>query len=144
MNAARTWIAIAWTVYVVAWFLPVVEGGSKFLEGVPGWEALMISLAPLWDRTLWENPSMAALFALSGLTNLVMMGSWVAVMSRWRAGLRAVAVAGLASLLVNSHWFFRHDRDLHLKIGYYLWWGSFLPLAIGAFLLRRRLATASE
>ena len=144
MNASRMLLATAWIAYVTGWLLPVAEGGSKFLQGVPGYEALMIALTPLWDRSLWEKPGLAALFVLSGATNLVMIGSWVAVRSQWRRGLRAVAWAGLASLAVNSHWFFNQDRDLHLKIGYYLWWWSFLPLTIGTFRLRRQLAAASE
>jgi hypothetical protein len=144
MNASRTLLAIAGIMYLVGWFLPVAEGGSKFLQGVPGWEALMVGLAPLWERSAWNDPSWSALSVLSAVTNLVMIGSLVPIRSRGRTGLLAVAFAGVACLAVNSSWFFRNDSDVHLEIGYYLWWWSFLPLAIGAFLLRRQLAAASR
>jgi hypothetical protein len=144
MNASRMLLVTAWTGYVVAWFLPVVEGGSNSRD-MPGYGAFVFALAPLWDRSMWDAPWQSLLMVLSALTNLAMIASWVAVRIRRHAGLRVVSYAALASFAVNSHWFFM-DRggSPQFKIGYFLWWWSFLPLAIGALLLRRQVAATSE
>jgi hypothetical protein len=54
---------------------------------------------------------------------------------------RASAWAAATAFLVNLHWYIRLSRDgwrSGLGIGYFLWWSSFVVLAIGLFDLAGR------
>ena len=121
-------------VFVVAWFLPVIRLGDTLPDGLPGWQAFRVAFSPVWsvEDVRVDNWYMGVLTVLSALTNLVMLGAAImrsAVPERRRESLKWIA---LAAFVVNSQWFVLNLgngdwRDL--RIGYYLWWVSFLLLA---------------
>jgi uncharacterized membrane protein YqaE (UPF0057 family) len=111
-------ICAARLVFVAAWFLPVIAEGVTLPDGLPGWQA---------TRAL--------------TTLLFLPGSVWAVWARRRRV--CLAFAGLAALAfaVNVHWYvFAGAKRWELRIGYYLWWVSFLLMALGLFDLSRREA----
>lgn len=88
----------------------------------------------------------AVLATVSALTTvLFIFGSpWL-----WCAGShslgRASAWAAATAFIVNAHWYAFSGRDRSdLRIGYFLWWVSFLLLAIGLFDLAGRQRVGFE
>lgn len=120
-------IAAAFVVHVVAWFLPVAKDGVTLPDGLPGWQAFFFAL--LWSKgPPWWLGALSAMSALS--TVLFVLGAgWV--VARGSAKVRRISAwIGACAFIVNAHWFWFSGK-LGLRIGYYLWWVSFLLLAVG-------------
>ena len=50
MKRPKAVLAIAGGIFIVAWFLPVVDGSSSLRQGaLPGWEAFRYAFAPVWS-----------------------------------------------------------------------------------------------
>jgi hypothetical protein len=134
MRRARLAFVLACLIFLVAWFLPVVDGGTSLRNGgLPGWEALWFALSPIWDRgtgmTWWQQ----VLSVLSGLTNGWLVLS-VTMLLRRRVGARRLLVAGLGvAALINAMWLVLFGGFGDLRIGYYLWTISFALLAAAAW-----------
>lgn len=135
MNRVSMLVAIASLSYAVSWFLPTT---TFSIGDLPGWEALKISFAPIWDG--WDGSDYSWLrympLILSGMTNGWFVFS-VLALAIWSAIPRRLVFWGLLlSALVNSVWFTVTDSgDLFwtvLRIGYYLWYASFLMLTFAA------------
>jgi hypothetical protein len=121
----------------LAWFLPVIKDGVTFPKGLPGWEAFRVAASPVWpiddsagssdDPWYWN-----VLSVLSAATNAVMLFS-LAVLVLNRSSLTRVMAwsAGLA-FCINAQWCVRMGIDhlSDLRIGYFLWWASFLALFV--------------
>ncbi len=133
-------ICCAWAIYLLAWFLPVHKLGDIF-GGLPGWVALRVALLPVWpcDGTEVDPRDWGFLWVASGATNLVMFGSVWAVDRGSRRTLLVMGWAAAAAVIINAQWIFSVFHQgiggTDLRIGYYLWWLSFLPLAVGIFVL---------
>ena len=142
MRIQRLLIWAAWLAYVAAWFLPVVKEGVTLPDGLPGWQAFRVAASAVWplaDVTIdtWYK---AVLFTISALTTLLFIpGSVWAVLGGSRAR-RASAWVATLSFVVNAHWYVLYGGSARqdLRIGYFLWWLSFLLLALGLFDLSRR------
>ncbi len=137
MRRAHLLIAGAWLVHAAAWLLPVIKDGVTLPEGVPGWQAFRVALSAVWPYESFEYDTWyhAFLGTLSAVTTIFfLMGSpWVVVRQSRRLR-RAAAWAAAAAFVLNAHWVFILGRDWRdLRIGYFLWWWSFLWLAIGLF-----------
>jgi hypothetical protein len=107
----------------VAWFLPIVKDGVTFPHGLPEWYNAVLS-------------------TISATTTLLFIFRYVWVMSRGLCTLpRASAWIATSAFILNAHWYvlFGSDRK-DLRVGYFLWWFSFLLLAIGLFDLSRQKA----
>ncbi len=144
----RIMILAAWLVHVVAWFLPVHKDGVTFPEGFPGAQAFEFAfwdgVAAIWRYHDWQG----VLTILSVVvTVLFILGSpWVALKASKKLQRTCAWIAALA-FLNNADWFVRvlieEKRDPAssayqvLRIGYYVWWASFLLLAIGLRSLSR-------
>ena len=133
----RTTIAllIAVMTYVLAWLLPVADGGTTLLEGgVPGWEAFRVALAPVWPYEGFANGNffMDLLSVGSALTNFVFIAALAVLSLGPRTASRGVFWGLLSAALLNAHWFVLVDERSDLFIGYYMWVGSFLVLAARA------------
>jgi hypothetical protein len=71
-------------------------------------------------------------------TLLFVLGSMWVVWAGSRAVRRASAWIAASSFIVNAQWFLHFGSDrIDLRVGYFLWWFSFLLLAIGLFQLSR-------
>ena len=79
------------------------------------------------------------LFTISTLTTLLFIpGSVWAVLGGSRAR-RASAWVATLSFVVNAHWYVLYGGSARqdLRIGFFLWWLSFLLVALGLFDLSR-------
>ena len=142
MKKAHLLIACAWLLFVAAWFLQVVEGGTTLPHGLPGWEAFRVTLCTVWPyegSTIdgWYNAVLSTVSAIT--TPLFIFGSvWVVL--RGSRGLRRISAwTATLAFIINAHWCVRFGANrMDLRIGYFLWWCSFLVLALGLFDLSRR------
>jgi hypothetical protein len=133
---------IAWSVFALAWVVPVHKDGITLPQGLPGWEAFRLAAAAVWPyegvdyKTWWD----ATLATLSAATNFVMLGSlWVA--QRGQGPRRPIAVAALVAFVINTQWLFLRTEWVDLRAGYYLWWLSFLVVSFIS--LKRAVPAAS-
>jgi hypothetical protein len=132
---------LAVTIYAVAWFVPVIEGGGTLSQGeLPGFQALLVALGPLVDRQSNDGVIVPFLAVLSGLGNGVFVAAAVVAARGAMRGRRGITIAlGLAAL-ANLLWIFLSGFS-DLRIGFYLWFLAY-PLLLFA-LLERRPATGS-
>jgi hypothetical protein len=136
MKRAKLLIAAAWMIHAVAWFLPVITDGVRFPNGLPGWEAFQTALRSVRGYQAGTFSGIGAVAAtLSAVTTIffILISPWV-VLRGSRSVRRVSAWIAAASFLLDAHWYFFYGRsDSGLMIGYFLWWFSFLVLAIGLF-----------
>lgn len=132
-------ILTAWVVHAAAWFLPAIKA-HDFQPPLPGWKAFRHASCPILPckgiefDTQWH----AVLSTISVVTTLffVLWSPWVAIGGS-RSLRRFSAWAAATAFVVNSHWIFIFGSERsELAIGFYLWWFSFLLLAIGLFMSR--------
>ncbi len=129
-----------WTAYAAAWLL---KDGVTLPDGLPGWQALRVAFAPVWpyEGVEYQAWYVAALAVLSALSNLAMLCSALSLVSRLRRYASAFGWAALGAFLVDAHWFvlgLGNDDWTDLRIGYFLWWSSFLSLAMTILVMTRR------
>ena len=142
MRRQQPLIWAAWLVYVAAWFLPIVKEGVTLPDGLPGWQAFRLATCAVWscaDISIdkWHK---TALFTTSAVTTLLFVpGSVWAVWGGSRALRRPSAWIATLAFVVNAHWYVLYGGSARqdLRIGYFLWWLSFLLLALGPFDLSR-------
>jgi hypothetical protein len=131
MSRWRLWAFTGWGLFALSFFVPVHRHGETLADGtLPGWQALAVAFA---------GDSGPLAFA-SGLTNLVMLGS---ILTLWKGSRRfVVSLAGLAavSALLDAWWLVGLDDPGNLLVGYYLWWLSYVPVAVGLILRARAAA----
>ena len=127
-------ISGAWLLHAVAWFLPVVDGGVTFPHGVPGWEAFCVAATAYQDShpDTWYSAILSTIGAAT--TPLFIFGSVAVVLCGTRVPRRACAWIATFAFIVNAYWCVVFGLK-DLKIGYFLWWLSFLLVALGLFAL---------
>ena len=139
MRKPHLLIAIAYSVHAAAWFLPVEKDGVTLPHGLPGWQAFRVAACAVWPYegiTIdpWYNSVLSTMSAVT--TALFVLGAWWVVVTQSRRFCRVSAWIAACAFVVNAHWFLRFGSDrFDLRIGYFLWWASFLLLAIGLFRL---------
>ena len=122
--------------------LLIVKEGVTLPGGLPGWQAFRVATCAVWscaDISIdkWYK---TALFITSAVTTLLFVpGSVLAVWGGSRALRRASTWIATLAFVVNVHWYVLYGGSarLDLRIGYFLWWLSFLLLALGLFDLSR-------
>jgi hypothetical protein len=136
MKRPHLLISCAWLLHAAAWLLPVDKDGVKLPKGLPGWEAFRYASSAMWwpiegkfDRyyaVLATGSAMTTLLFIFGSPWVVLRGS----RSLWRVSTWAAATA----IIVNAHWYVLYGSSRsNLRIGYFLWWLSFVVLATGLF-----------
>jgi hypothetical protein len=144
MRRSHLLISGAWLLHAIAWFLPVVNGGVTIPHGLPGWQAFRAAACPVWPYEGFkiEEWYHAVLSTISAATTpLFILGSAWAV-SRGSSTLRRTAAwIATSAFIVNAYWYvgFSSDRK-DLRIGYFLWWFSYLFVGLGLFDLSSRRA----
>ncbi len=126
-------IAAGLVLFAVAWLIPVHKYGHTLPEGIPGWEAFIAALSPLWAKPEALSAYDAALSAASAATNFFVLALLVAW--PWRVGkvVRLLGWACLFSLPLNAKWVLSNLRP-DLRLGYFAWWLSFGVLAFAIWL----------
>lgn len=136
-------ICAAWLFHAFAWFLPVVRDGVTFPHGLPGWQAFRAAASDVWPYEIFHAEPWsyyAILSTISAVTvPLFILGSVWVVFRGTRVLHRASAWVATFAFLVNAHWFVLYPSDRrNFRIGYFLWWFSFLLVALGLFALSRQ------
>lgn len=134
MTTSRQLFRLSLGAFAVAWFVPVIKDGVPLSGGhVPGWDALVFSLSPLWDRHVARNVIVAAVMVLSGSTNALYLGVMMRYLRSSAVTPPAVRWSLVCAAVLNSCWLMIFGLQRELRVGYYLWWASFVLLAWGAF-----------
>ena len=135
-------------VHAVAWFLPVVKGEVTFPDGLPGWQAFRVASTAAWPYegitiSPWYNVVLSTVSAAT--TVLFVLGAgWVFAIRSPRLR-RVSAWIAVSAFIINAHWVLQFGLDFFaLGIGYFLWWFSFLLLAIGLFYLSHAAESSVE
>lgn len=152
-------LVVGFVLYAVAWFVPVYKGqdlvaalqgfGHGLGQGLgnvpaaaqppggpdwlPGWQACEFAWRILVDEHTWSDDASWKVQAagLSCLTNLVMLSiGWLALTRRTHPVLGLVALAAGA---LAASWLLLIDKDPFtvLRVGYFLWVGSFAVVGAG-------------
>jgi hypothetical protein len=125
--------------YLLAWFVPVVAGGTGVTSGtLPGWEAFRAALSPVWayeHLDLSEWPSKPAwywsvLYVVSGLTNLVLVGALLRIMAQPDQPHPLLRAMLFAAGAFNTWFLLIPDRS-GLRLGYYMWAIAYFLIAAG-------------
>jgi hypothetical protein len=134
-------ISAAWLVHAVAWFLPVDKDGVTFPHCLPGWQAFRVAASSVWPygghADTWYYAILSTTSAVT--TPLFIFGSVWVVIHGTRVQRRVSAWVAISAFIFNAYWYvlFGSDRK-NLRIGYFLWWFSFLLVALGLFALSRQ------
>lgn len=127
---------IAIASFTVSWFVPVHRAGAKIGAGeLPGWQAFRLALARILEISQSTPAQLpwAILSPASALTNFFFV---IAAIVLLRRPARPHPVAKWGSLLcvaLNMFWLVLGNDRGDLLLGYYLWLGSFVLLAVAAF-----------
>jgi hypothetical protein len=138
MRKSNLFILAAWALHVTSWFLPAAKA-PDFSVIVPGWKAFRLAACGVLPCEGIEFQGMiyAVLATISVITTLffILYSPWV-VLRGTRTVQKSSAWFAGAAFVFNAHWIviFRAQGAL-LMIGFFLWWLSFLLLAIGLFRL---------
>jgi hypothetical protein len=135
MKKANLLIAAAFLVHAVAWLLPVVKEGVTLPDGLPGWQAFEMAASEVNKGKIdpWYFVVLSTLSAVTTILFVLGAGLVLAIRSRKLCRISAWIVAG--AFIINAHWVLWSGPDrFNLRVGYLLWWASFLLLAIGLFL----------
>jgi len=143
MKKVHLLIAAAFLVHAVAWLLPVVKEGVTLPGGLPGWQAFEMAACEVNKGKIdpWYFVVLSTISAVT--TILFVLGAGWVVAIRSRILRRVSAWIAACAFIINAHWvlWFGPDR-FNLRVGYFLWWASFLLLAIGLFLLSDALGSS--
>jgi len=142
MRKAHSVLAAAFLVHAAAWLLPVVKEGVTLPQGLPGWQAFRVAACAVWpyERFKIDEWYYVALSTMSAATTIlfVLGAGWVVAFGARRLRRASAWIAALA-FVVNAHWVIRFGSDrTDLRIGYFLWWFSFILLALGFFRISGR------
>lgn len=112
--------------HALSWSLPVIDDYR-------GWQAFRVALTPIVPYDDFSSGGVwyeRVLSIASGLTNVLFLAALLALATA-RARWLPVSTRGLiAAAVLNLYWFVMMGDDRgELRIGYYLWVGSFLVLA---------------
>ena len=129
---SRAIVIVGTVLYVLAWFVPVHNSLPSSV--LPGWEAFTTALWPYGSSDPWY----AGLhFVASAVSNFFLVGALVLVFVARRSPPRFLRAIIVASAVLNTHWFVLSESRSDLRIGYYLWAGSFFLIATGLFMEAR-------
>ena len=125
-------------IYALAWFVPVIDDGATLADGrLPGWEAFRVAISTLWpyEDFSYDGWFSAFIGTVTGLTNVWFLLAVIILLRGPHSKRRIVGWGLLVAALVNTYWlvmFFGETTEL--RLGYYLWLGSFAVVAASALL----------
>ncbi len=132
-GAARAGMALGLLMFAVAWFVPIHRYGKTLPEALPGWEAFLIALSPLWQKADPWHWYDSALSVGSALTNLVMVALPFGWARRREHFVQLIGFACIVSLGLNAQWVLSGSGS-ELRVGYFLWWLSFGVVGVACLL----------
>jgi Gram-negative bacterial TonB protein C-terminal len=138
MKRPHLLISGAWLAQTAAWFLPAVTTIFVVRFTIPGWQAFLIACGAWKSDSPWYGVVLSILSAITAL--LFIVGSPWVVFRGTRSARHASAWVAAAAFCLNAQWLHGpYGWDVgSLGVGYFLWWSSFILLALGLFDLARR------
>jgi hypothetical protein len=138
MTRPNLFILVGWMCHVTSWFLPAAKA-PDFSVVVRGWKAFRLAACGVLPCEGIEFQGMiyAVLATISVITTLffILYSPWVVLRGTRNVQKSSAWFAG-AAFVFNSHWIVIFGaQGALLMIGYFLWWLSFLLLAVGLFRL---------
>lgn len=136
-------IRIAWLLYAASWFFQVIQDGATLSQGkLPGWEAFHTAL--FLDG--FEGSKITGIiWVLSALTNFLMIASPIILLSRFDKLKHLLPWLLVLAVILNAQWLILSGMKFEeFRTGYYLWWTSFLLLAVASFYLNQRTRRAAR
>lgn len=136
MPRPRLLFSLAWLCYLVAWFVPVIKDGVTLPTGIPGWQAFYVALNAFMPsgQLAFNHWWIQFLVGTSAVSNALFLVALVGLFLKKRSFLIVMGCLSLVSYAINSHWFIMFGRERSdLRIGYYLWWVSFILLGFALF-----------
>ncbi len=140
MRRLRLILALLACVYVASWFLPAVLGDGSTLEGYWAFWVALAGEADSWVGKIWLRAS-----AVSNAWFLIIL----ALILRSPQRIRMWMFWGVVCCVASNAWWLtgihsgEDSESIDLAIGYYLWLGSFVGLAIVAWFARRASSARS-
>jgi len=135
----RWLLRTGWLLYLVAFFLPVIDGGVTLGQGnvheglLPGIQAFLVALR-------WGG----AFGIASALSNLVMIPTFRRISEAGRDKVWFLTALTLAATVLNLVWLFDVDQVSELSAGYYAWLASFGFVGAGLLMRARSLPAPSD
>jgi hypothetical protein len=131
---------VAVLTYAVAWFVPVIKHGTTLAEGgLPGLQALLVALGPLFERPSDGRVIVPMIAVASGLGNAIFVTGAIIAARGLVHRRRGLLVALAITTLTNAVWLLESGFD-DLRAGYYLWFISY-PLLLVALVRGTREPT---
>jgi hypothetical protein len=134
MKKATFFILAAWTLHLIAWFLPAVKPQQDFTKPILGWKAFRLAACGVLscEGVEFQTRHHAILAGASAITTVFFLCSPGLILFGSRSLRRLSAWITVAAFLLNMHWIvtFGEQRSA-LAIGYFLWLLSFFLLAVG-------------
>jgi hypothetical protein len=122
LTRALGWIAAA--AWLVAWFLPVVDG-------YPGWAAFRVAIEAPFQHTFPTPPEDALPQMFSALTNLAFPIMFLMLLAQRVVNAGRFLRVAIICLVLDLYWLVQAIRANELGsllAGYYVWLGAFVLL----------------
>jgi hypothetical protein len=136
MKKPNLFILVAWTLHLIAWFLPAVKPQQEFTKPILGWKAFRLAACGVisCDGIEFQTRHHAVLAGASAITTVFFLCSpWLILRGSQSLRLWSAWIT-VAAFLLNMHWIVTFgDQRSALAIGYFLWLLSFFLLAVGLF-----------
>ena len=136
MKKPNLFILVAWTLHLIAWFLPAVKPQQDFTKPILGWKAFRLAACGVisCDGIEFQTRHHAVLAGASAITTVFFLCSpWLILRGSQSLRLWSAWIT-VAAFLLNMHWIVTFgDQRSALAIGYFLWLLSFFLLAVGLF-----------
>ena len=78
-GAAQAGMVLGLLMFAVGWFVPIHRYGKTLLEALPGWEAFLIALSPIWQKAdpwRWYDSALSIGSALTKLVIVALPFGW--------------------------------------------------------------------
>lgn len=121
MNRWNPLIFIAWAFYVISYFLPTADYGMMY-----GYQVFYFAAETGIEDGNW-------FYLMSVLSNLLILMTFFIYSIKNKLLTKAITILLFPATVLNAFWYF--EEDSNVTIGYYLWFSSFMIMAIGMLLL---------
>ncbi len=144
-------LAMGWTAFVISFFVTAADTHGSMLGNPTGWRAvvgvLIFALLEIEKKTIAGVLRGIVLF-LSVASNLVMLLSPLFSFATTEKIRKVYRLVISLFTIFNAHWIVMYvlqGAGRTLVVGYYLWFGSFVAVSVGLYLVglhesRRRRA----
>jgi hypothetical protein len=136
--ASTSIVIVGAAIYVLAWLLPALkdfeDGGSRHAARLRGWQAFWHALMSGWPSkgSPFSEWYLSLFYKASALSNFILAGTLLDVfLNAGHHPHPVLRTALFVCAVLNTHWLLLSKFRVGLRIGYYLWAGSFFLITAG-------------